>query len=850
MCAVLACCGQSAAKEGNCSQSASVCFHASEGSTSLVLNETPVRVLIDENADPAVVNVAKNFVEDLYRVSGRKSKLLTHPPKGQEAIILIGDVEHSPLLKSLVDQGKLDVEPLLGQWEAFQVTTVRQPWPGVDKVIVVAGSDRRGAVFGTYDLSSQMGISPWHYFADVSVDKRKNVYLTSGKRIEKPSVRYRGIFINDEDPALSSWAQQQFGGVNSQMYEHVFELLLRLKGNYIWPAMWAPKSFHLDDPKSAVIANEMGIIMGSSHHEPLTRAQSEWHRLEEEYGGGEWNYASNSDNLKRFWRDALKRMQKGANNISFENLLTVGMRGDGDAPMSEGTAISLLEKIVHDQRQLIEEVTGKLAKETPQIWALYKEVQDYYDQGMTVPDDVTLLFADDNWGQIRRLPTKNIDREGGFGVYYHFDYVGVPRNYKWLNTTQIEKVWQQMNLAYERRARQVWIVNVGDIKPMEFPLSFFMDLAWDPEAMSVQDLKNYPVEWARKQFDHTQADEIAYLISQYSYLASHRKPELLNEDSYELGEMRRDSLIEGEWSHVIKEWRDLVVKLEQVKAKVRPEDEAAFFEIVEFPIRAFANLHELYFATAWNRRLASHFDPRGNVFLGDARQAFDMDKALTDKYHSMLEGKWDGMMSQVHMSYTIWNDPTHQNMPPVIYTAGDIPEKMRNAKASFAPSERVGFYREIGAGDFQRSHSASDLSWVAIDNLGKVKKSSIVAIPQGRPPTNPDKAPNVEYDIQIPEEMTLDVKVILSPTLNTVGGTELRVGASLDDGPVRILRVDLEPTGGATDTMEKQAWSNAMIEHQIELDVVFENVEAGDHAFKIWRLDDNVIVDGLRLSQR
>src|SRR5690606_26347733 len=442
----------------------------------------------------------------------------------------------SALLEELVQAGKLDLDDLDGQWEAFRIEVVENPWPTVPQALVIAGSDRRGAVFGAYDLSERMGVSPWHWFADVPVARASDVFVTAGERHEQPGVRYRGIFINDEAPAFSSWSQKQFGGANSGLYEQVFELLLRLKGNYIWPAMWEPRAFHLDDPRSRELADSMGVVMGTSHHEPLTRAHAEWDRLPDDpSAGGDWNYQTNAANLQKFWRGALERMMEKGDGRGYENLLTIGMRGDGDEPMTSSTAIALLEKIVADQRKLIEEVTGRPASEVPQVWALYKEVQDYYDQGMRVPDDVTLLFADDNWGQIRRLPTQDLDRKGGFGVYYHFDYVGAPRNYKWLNTNQIEKVWQQMDLAWQRGARDVWIVNVGDIKPMEYPIDFFLKMAWSPEAMTPEALAEFPAQWAARQFGAELAPSVADLVTTYSRLAARRKPELVNGGSYAVG---------------------------------------------------------------------------------------------------------------------------------------------------------------------------------------------------------------------------------------------------------------------------------------------------------------------------
>jgi hypothetical protein len=526
------------ARAQDCADALAVCAEAVAGSVALIDQGKPATVLIDADADPAIGHAARNFAADLGRVGGRAAVVVHDAAAVQGPIVLIGELGKSALIDDLRRRGLIDANDLTGEWEAYRQIVVDDPFPNVPRALVVVGSDRRGAVFGTYDVSERIGVSPWYWFADVPVERRANVYLTPGSRRDQPAVKYRGFFINDEAPAFSGWTQAKFGGANSRAYAHVFELLLRLKGNYLWPAMWAPRAFNDDDPRNMVLADEMGVVMGTSHHEPLTRAQDEWHRnTAGGVTGGAWNYETNADNLRTFWRGGVERMMSKGDGRGYEALLTVGMRGDGDEAMSEGTAVPLLERIVADQRAIIAEVTGRPASETPQLWALYKEVQDYYDRGMQVPDDVTLLFSDDNWGQIRRLPAIGAPpRAGGYGVYYHFDYVGAPRNYKWLDTVQIEKTWQQMDLAWQRGARTIWIVNVGDIKPEEFPLSFFMAQAWNPAAMDLAALDRFPEQWARAAFGPAQAQRIGAILTRYGQLAARRKPELVDALSFALGD--------------------------------------------------------------------------------------------------------------------------------------------------------------------------------------------------------------------------------------------------------------------------------------------------------------------------
>ena len=400
-----------------------------------------------DSSDDKLISIACGLLkQDIDAVSGKKSTLLNTINKKYQNIIIAGTIEHSSIIKDLIRRGKINASAVENKWEAYQIKVVDHPFENVEKALVIIGSDKRGAAYGIFELSKQIGVSPWYWWADVPIVKSENLYAASDTILsDSPKVKYRGIFLNDEAPALSGWAKEKFGGLNHQFYTKVFELLLRLKANYLWPAMWG-NAFNDDDKLNPVLANEYGIVMGTSHHEPMLRNQQEWKR----YGKGAWNYNTNKDTLESFWK-------KGISNMgNHESIVTIGMRGDGDEPMTEGTAINLLENIVASQRKIIEEVTQKPASETPQLWALYKEVQAYYDQGMRVPDDVTLLLCDDNWGNIRKLPSlSEKPRKGGYGIYYHFDYVGDPRNYKWLNTNNLTRVWEQMNLAWEYNARQI-----------------------------------------------------------------------------------------------------------------------------------------------------------------------------------------------------------------------------------------------------------------------------------------------------------------------------------------------------------------------------------------------------------
>ncbi len=625
-----------------------VLFNSGNDAFTLVSDNYAVPILVSPSDFAGVRKVAGHLQNDLLKVTAKKPELKISDKFSGKHALIIGTLGESTLIQQLVDNGKLDATLLTGKWEKFITTTIRNPFEGVESALLIAGSDKRGTIYGIYDLSRQIGVHPWHFWADIPAQKHDAIYIKPGiHTIGEPKVKYRGIFINDEAPALSGWAYETFGGFNAQFYEHVFELILRNKGNYLWPAMWG-RMFYLDDPNNADLADEYGIVMGTSHHEPLTRAHAEWNKL----GTGDWNYHTNSEELTEFWRKGMERMG------DTETIVSIGMRGDGDEPMTEGTAIELLEDIVDRQREIIAETTGKPAEETPQMWALYKEVQEYYEKGMRVPDDVTLLLCDDNWGNIRKLPELDApERSGGYGIYYHFDYVGGPRNYKWINTNQIERTWEQMGLAYQHGVDRVWIVNVGDIKPMELPTQFFLDFAWNPEAIEAKDLPDYYIEWAKEIFGSDQADEIAEMMQHYTKYNARRKPELLSPETYSLHDF-------NEANRVVNEYSSLVEKAKNIQKSIPKNLQDAYYQLVLFPVEASANLNELYVATAKNRIYAQQGRASTNQYAEKVEALFEKDAALTKLYHEELaDGKWNHMMSQTHIGYTYWQQPEKNSIP-------------------------------------------------------------------------------------------------------------------------------------------------------------------------------------------
>ena len=629
-----------------------ISFSKSAGWLLLANKKNVAPLLLDEGDWPGVTRAARDLQADFERVTGKRPSI-DNPTLARintQMAIIIGTVGRSSLIDQLVEAGKLDVKAIKDHWEAFQIEVIEQPLPGLRHALVIAGSDKRGTIYGIYEISRLIGVSPWYWWADVPAQQHGSIYVRSGTQVtDAPVVQYRGIFLNDEAPALTGWVHEKFGKFDHTFYTHVFELMLRLRANYLWPAMWRPRAFNDDDPLNPKLADEYGIVMGTSHHEPMMRAHDEWGR----YGSGPWNYGSNAEALRKFWRGGAERVR------DYENIITLGMRGDGDEPMSEKENVALLERIVADQRKILREVTGRKLTEVPQLWALYKEVQGYYERGMRVPDDVILLWCDDNWGNIRRLPTPNEQkRSGGAGVYYHFDYVGGPRNYKWINTVPISKIWEQMHLAWRYQANRIWIVNVGDLKPMEYPIEFFLTYAWNPTRWPYEQLDNYSLDWATRTFGTEHAAEIAELINGYSKLNGRRKPELLAPDTLSLVNYH-------EAERVLGEWHDLVIRAERLNKALKPAYRDAYFQLVLYPVKASANIQELYVATGLNRLYAVQGRAAANTQSARVRQLFAADGALVNAYHTLAGGKWNHMMDQVKLGYTYWQQPDIETMPAV-----------------------------------------------------------------------------------------------------------------------------------------------------------------------------------------
>ena len=738
----------------------------------LLLNaNNRVEIYMDTNDCKGVSYAAHALLKDIKSVSGATATLTSDAGFLKKAdtarpAIIVGTIGHSAAIDQLVKQKRINGNLLKGKREKFIITLT-------DGQLVIAGSDRRGTIYGIYELSQQMGVSPWYDWADVPIEHHDSIFVNKGIYTDgEPAVRYRGIFLNDEAPSLTSWVKNTYGTEygDHRFYQRVFELVLRLRGNMMWPAMWG-WAFYADDAENEKTADEMGVVMSTSHHEPMARNHQEYARNRK--GWGPWNYQKNKANLQKFFREGIERM-KGT-----EQIVTIGMRGDGDEAMSEEADTKLMTNIINDQRKIIADVTGKKASETPQVWALYKEVLDYYDKGMKVPDDVTLLLCDDNWGNVRRVPNaQERKHKGGWGLYYHVDYVGAPRNSKMLNVTPVQNPWEQLTLAYENGIDRLWILNVGDLKPMEYPISQFMDMAWNPRKYDVNNITRHTRDWCAQQFGESQADEAARILNLICKYNGRCTPEMLDKNTY--------SLENGEWQEVVNQYLKIEADALRQYNCLPAAYHDAYRQIILFPIEVMSNLHQMYFAQAMNNQLYEQGNPKANIWADECENHFKRDSLICDEYnHKMAGGKWNGMMTQKHIGYTSWNDAFEKDTCPKLFRVSTS-----SNETVIAGNDGV---VEIEAPYYSSKTDATEAKWTEIPFMGK-SVSAMTLMPY----TKSVKGASITYKFKMQISKTSDGKafngkqkvrihVITKSALDYLNKGGLTYGVSLDGAsPVEV----------------------------------------------------------------
>ena len=655
-----------------------------------------MRICLEQSAFPGVIRVTEKVAHDVELVSGKKPQILvekeipeTLESSGEDWTIIAATKGKSSFLKKLEEAGSAELKELEQKRECYAWIFPEIKNRTKSNLLVIAGSDKRGTIYGLFHLSEMLGVSPFVDWCGLMPPKQEKIELREDMACisKEPSVRYRGFFINDEWPAFGNWCNHNFGGFNAKAYDHVFELLLRLKGNYLWPAMWSAR-FADDGPDllNAELADEYGIIMGMSHHEPCLRQGEEYKYLRGKNSvyGDAWNFRTNREGITKFWEDGLKRSGK------FENVITVGMRGEADTAIMGKNAtlednIQLLRDVLKTQKKLIQERVNPDLTKVPRMIALYKEVEEFFYgnektkglMGAEELEDVILMLCDDNYGNLRTLPTEEMRKHaGGYGMYYHLDYHGWPVSYEWINSSYLPKIWEQMSMAYDFGVRELWMVNVGDIATQEFPLSFFLDMAYDFDRWGSRALnctQEYTRKWVRQQFgsveEETQ-DTIADILEQYTKIIHRRRPEALNPETYHPVQEKESSRIFEEEEQLLKKLQDVYETIE----KTNPQNLSAFIALVYYPAFGTMNLVKMQILAGWNHYYANLGAVCANDYGDEVERCMEQDRKAVEMYHQMDQGRWYGMGMSQHIGFTHWNEDECRN--PVVMRV--IPLKKRS----------------------------------------------------------------------------------------------------------------------------------------------------------------------------
>ncbi len=822
-----------------------------DGDFQLVDGEVLADVFVDSTDHAVVKHAAQLLAEDVQRVTGRQPRVIHDAAALGASAVLIGTLGDSPLIDSLIARCNIDTASIRGQWETFLIQVVDHPLPQqpeLARALIIVGSDRRGTAFGVFELSQQIGVSPWYWWADVAPDHRDTLIVKRGRYQQgPPSVKYRAIFLNDEDWGLKPWAAEtfdpQFGNIGPKTYARIFELLLRLKANHIWPAMHNCTVEFGSIDENLTTADEWGIVMGAAHCEPMNRNNVWW----KQDGEGEWRYDINRDNIMKYWQQWAQR--RGA----YEAVWTVGMRGIHDKPMNgpddlEGQ-VKLLGQAIEDQRQLLREYVNPNVEQVPQVFMPYKEALAHYQHGLKLADDVTILWCDDNFGYIRQLSTPQEQRRsGGAGVYYHFSYLGGPLPYLWIDSTPPALTWMEMTRAYAYGADRIWVVNVGDLKPMEVNIDFWMNLAWDinrygPDAQPV-----FLKQWATREFGPAFADEVASIKEGYYQLCYQRRPEMMGDNLFSVEHY-------DEAQRRLAQSQQLLQRAEALNQQLPPHKRDGFYELVLYPLRVAAGINEVFIKADLSRRCAEQDRAAADRLAQESKRALQRIEQATDYYNNQLAGgKWQRMI-QLKGVTGKWDrmrwpsEATEAPEAPSTEPQAEMPLPVQEPTPSPALPSVMSFVESGGCVSMEAEHftrsrnGAEGESWQVIADLGRTGDAVTVL-----PPTVPSYedeaamlsgAASLEYDMTLNTAGQVRVSVYAVPTHRIHEGRSLRYAIAFDDQQPQIM--DYEP--GSSELGEQ--WRSAVLRNT-SVKVTTHQLDApGPHTLKLWMVDPGVALDKL-----
>lgn len=808
-----------------------------------LFNNTTAASICTDTGDAKVVTVAATaLANDVKLISGLQMQV-SHQASSKGFTIIAGTIGKSKLIDDLIKSKQIDVTQIKDKWECYTIQIIKEsdkikssrlPFRG-GGALIIAGSDRRGTAFGIFHLSRLMGVSPWVWWADVSPVKKKQLYVTGTYTSKEPSVKYRGIFINDEDWGFYPWAKKTMDtdvkNIGPKTYAKVFELLLRLKANYIWPAMHdSTKAFYYfkESPK---VADDYAIVIGGSHCEPMLRNNvCEWEQtFEEEYKKkpGEWRYDVNKNEIFNYWNDRIKEA------VNYESVVTIGMRGVHDGgmpgPNDAGEKVKLLENIISDQRGILSANFKQPAEKLSQIFVPYKEVLSLYRRGMKLPDDITIIWPDENFGYIRQLSTpEEQKRSGGSGVYYHLSYLGGPHDYTWLSSTAPSLIAYEMTKAYQFGANRLWVVNVGDIKPAEMETQFFLDLAWDINEWTPEKANQYSAYWAAQNFGKALAPEIAAIKNEYYRLAQEGKPEFMRMLKY-LPAARAERLAA---------YTALLFRTDALKKKVPSKLQDAFFELVEYPVKGAALINQKIIYA----QMSFEYEGQKKEFSQLSKQAFEQIKSLTQYYNNGIENsKWNSIISYMPRNLAVFGMPAVA--APEVLEGGVNKEVVYDRRYldrtidSFGVETGNPSLLSLPAANYKTKKEIEGERLIIIPGLGAGGKS-ISRYPFTSISFKKEewrKAPYAEYQFSL---KTGSYKLVLKclPTHAIHKGRSLGLAVTVDGGEVKLLDID--------NPQEDNTWKTDILRGYSEAIVPLSITKNGTVSIKIYLLDT-----GLALSK-
>jgi hypothetical protein len=805
---------------------------SSDGPFSVIGGKAGDAIVSVDPKDYPVVGVAANlFADDVQRVTGTRVRV-SNSLDGAREVIIAGTLGHSDLIDELVAENRLkQIADIKGRWESTLTEIVEKPFTNIDRALVIVGSDRRGAAYGLTRLSEKIGVSPWYWWADAPVRHQDSLMIKiPAPQLDNPGVKYRGIFINDEDWGIHPWAAQTFDpgfkNIGPKTYEKVFELMLRLRLNYLWPAMH-PCTVEFGSVSANVeLADKYGIVAGSSHCEPMLCNNVHWN----EASKGRWNYSLNRNVIHDYWEENVKARSRQ------EAVWTLGMRGIHDAGLESPPAdmdgkISLLNGVFHDQRELIQQNVTKEWGEVAQCFVPYKEVLPIYDAGLNVPGDVTLVWTDDNFGYLRRLSSPlERARVGGSGVYFHFSYYGPPHSYTWINTTPPSLIWEELHKAWENGARNLWVINVGDIKPMEIGIDYFSRLAWSPEGFDLGAQREFLRGFAVENFGAEAAPRIADLLIDFYRLGTVRKPELMNRKW-------AVSLPDDGAARLESEYSQLFTNEEACFCAVPKKAKDAYQEMIGFPAKVVSSAGLIFMA---DRKVQSGIDvPANDEMIADLRA--NLERFVSGYNTNVASGKWNRMMPGLvtGRNTTLWSSQ-------VRWPWGEKGGRTNSFAAHLTLTNdppRENRWHDAAAG--RRSSSAGVIKWRMVEGLGGSGHAMALL------PTNPEifqnsnreGMPELEYEF-VTKAGDYSAYIEFLPTFRIYPGMLLRVAVGVDDQPALPIEV---PGSSGKENENGPVRSLAIQNNYVRVRIPLPGLAEGGHLFKIRAIDPGVVIDRISL---